>query len=91
MPTTIFDSSLLTMRRKSKAESGSFLNRIQNTVTPDVGYGQRLGIYDQSAIISIRDGQMKYFRKGSGGSTNVSNGCPCTPLNNTDDSVNVTN
>jgi hypothetical protein len=82
MPTTIFDSSLITMRRKTKAESGSFLNRIQNTTEPNVGYGQRLGIYDQSAITSIRDGQMKYYRKGETGYTTVNNGCPCVPLVN---------
>ena len=28
MPTTIYDSSLITQRRRAKAESGSFISRI---------------------------------------------------------------
>lgn len=83
MPTTIYDSSLLTQRRKIKAETGDFMNRIQNTTTPNSGYGQRLGIYDQSQITNMSTGRMKYFRKDVG-CTNVSNGCPCKPLSNGD-------
>jgi len=79
MPTTIYDSSLLTQRRKIKAETGDFMNRIQNSNT---GCGPR-GIYDQSQITMMSMGRMKYFRKDVG-CTNVSNGCPCTPLSSTD-------
>ena len=77
MPTTIYDSSLLTMRRKNKAESGSFIARITNATTPNTGYTQPLGIYDQSFINTVKNGQMQYVRKGLGGSTIVDTGCPC--------------
>jgi hypothetical protein len=80
MPTTIYDSSLLTQRRGSKAQSGNFINRIQNYADPTTGYAPALGIYDQSAINAVRNGQMKYYRKGEGGITIVSNGCPCVPI-----------
>ena len=83
MPTTIYDSSLITQRRRVKAESGSFLNRIQNPTNPNTGYAPMLGIYDQSIINTVRTGQMKYFRKTEGGCVGVNNGCPCQPLNNT--------
>jgi len=82
MSTTIYDSSLLTQRRQAKAESGSFINRIQNYSRPTSGYGPSLGIYDQSIINTVKDGNMKYYRKGTGGITLVDNGCPCGPLAN---------
>lgn len=82
MSTTIYDSSLLTQRRQAKAESGSFINRIQNYSRPTSGYGPSLGIYDQSIINTVKDGNMKYYRKGTGGITLVDNGCPCSPLAN---------
>ena len=75
MPTTIYDSSLLTQRRGSKAESGSFLNRIASNNT---GYAPALGIWDQSVINTVKNGQMKYYRKGDSGTT-VDTGCPCLP------------
>jgi len=75
MPTTIYDSSLITQRRRVKTESGAFLNRIASSNT---GYAPRLGIWDQSIINTVKNGQMKYFRKMEG-STDVSNGCPCQP------------
>ena len=88
MPTTIYDSSLITQRRRIKAESGSFINRISpwNTPTntsnnqPNTGYAPALGIWDQSIINTVKSGQMKYYRKGEG-CTTVSNGCPCEPIN----------
>jgi hypothetical protein len=80
MSTTIYDSSLLTQRRQAKAKSESFTNRIQ-AVQPKTSYATALGIYDQSIINSVKDGKMKYYRKGTGGTTIVDNGCPCTPLN----------
>ena len=79
MSPTIYDSSLLTQRRASKAQSGNFINRIQNYAHPNTGYAPALGIYDQSIINAVRDGQMKYYRKGNG-VTVVSNGCPCVPI-----------
>ena len=32
MPTTVYDSSLITQRRRDKTISGSFINRIQNPI-----------------------------------------------------------
>jgi hypothetical protein len=91
MPTTIYDSSLITQRRRAKAESGSFINRISpwntppagsNTNQPNTGYAALLGIYDQSIINTVKTGNMKFYRKGDGGCTTVSNGCPCEPVEN---------
>jgi hypothetical protein len=79
MSTTIYDASQITQRRMNKAQSGSFITRIQSAY-PTTGYAPRLGIYDQSAIASVQSGQMKYYRKGMGGCTTISNGCPCAPL-----------
>jgi hypothetical protein len=79
MPTTIFDSSLLTQRRRDNAKAGSFLNRIQNPAQPQTGYAPALGIYDQSIITAVKVGNMPFFRKANG-ATMVMNGCPCPPL-----------
>jgi len=79
MPTTIYSSSLLTQRKQAKAQSGSFLNRINNPVSPNTSYAPALGIYDDSIMASVHTGQMKYYRKGNGVTT-VNNGCPCAPL-----------
>jgi hypothetical protein len=81
MPTGIYDSSLITHRQRIKAESGSFINRIQNPVNPNTGYAPALGIYDQSIINSVNTGQMKFFRKNDGGCTIISTGCPCSESN----------
>lgn len=70
MPPTVYDSSLLTQRNRMKAVSGSFLNRISSNNT---SYAPALGIWDQSIINSVKNGQMTYFRKGS----SSDNGCPC--------------
>jgi len=82
MPTTIYDSSLITKRRQVKAESGNFISRIQNPIQPNTGYAPALGIWDQSIINDVKNGQMVYYRKGTGGCTTVNNGCPCQPLPN---------
>jgi len=79
MPTDIFDSSLLTQRRRDNAKAGSFLNRIQNPTQPQTGYAPALGIYDQSIITDVKVGNMPFFRK-SQGVTMVMNGCPCQPV-----------
>lgn len=83
MPTTIYDSSLITKRRGNKAESGSFINRITNPVNPNTGYAPALGIWDQSIINTVKQGNMAYYRKGDGGCTTINNGCPCQPLADT--------
>ena len=91
MPTTIYDSSLLTQRRRAKAESGSFISRISpwnsplnsnTTVQPNTGYAPTLGIWDQSIINTVKNGNMPFYRKGAGGYITVNNGCPCSPLAN---------
>lgn len=81
MPTTIYDSSLLTQRRRAKAESGSFITRI-NGIPANTGYTTRLGIWDQSIINTVKSGNMTFYRKGDTGVTTVNNGCPCPPLAN---------
>jgi hypothetical protein len=79
MPTTIFDSSLLTQRRRDNAKAGSFLNRIQNPTQPQTGYAPARGIYDQSIVTDVKVGNMPFFRKANGVTT-VMNGCPCLPV-----------
>jgi hypothetical protein len=106
MPTTIYDSSLITQRRKATTESGSFISRISpwnvqksqpTTITgspnytiynavpanpnqqPTTGYAPALGIWDQSIINTVKNGQMKFYRKNDGGCTTISGGCPCLP------------
>ena len=61
MPTTIYDSSLITQRRKNTAISGSFINRIQSTTNLRTGYGSLLGISQQSIINSVITGQMAEY------------------------------
>ncbi len=86
MPTTIYDSSLITQRRRATAISGSFINRISpwntpptgsNTNQPTTGSAPYLGIYDQSIINTVKNGNMPFYRKNDAGCTNISNGCPC--------------
>uniref|UniRef100_A0A6C0KKQ4 Uncharacterized protein n=1 Tax=viral metagenome TaxID=1070528 RepID=A0A6C0KKQ4_9ZZZZ len=86
--TTIYDASLITQRRKVKAESGSFITRITNPTNPNTGYAPALGIWDQSIINTVRQGNMKYYRKGDGGCTTINNGCPCEPISTTDGCCN---
>jgi hypothetical protein len=76
MSTTIYDSSLLTMRKKQRAESGEFINRAALNNTTTAKLNKPLGIYDQSVINDVRQGQMSFYRKGNGVYT-VDNGCPC--------------
>lgn len=76
MSTTIYDSSLLTMRKKQKAESAEFINRMQQNTNTSVRYVVPLGIQDQSIINNVKQGQMPFYRKGNGVYT-VDNGCPC--------------
>ena len=79
MPTTIYDSSLITQRRRDKTISGSFINRIQNPTDPTTGSAPYLGITEQSIINTVKNGQMTQYRKNDGGCTSVSTGCPCIP------------
>jgi hypothetical protein len=87
MPTTIYDSSLITKRRAQKAISGSFINRIQNPINPTTGYAPILGISEQSIINEVKTGQMTEFRKNDGGCTTISVGCPCQSISNIDETL----
>lgn len=78
MPTTIYDSSLITQRRRDKTVSGSFINRIQNPTNPNTGSAPMLGISQQSIINTVKNGQMKDYRKNDTGCTTISSGCPCS-------------
>ena len=80
MPTTIYDSSLITQRRRDKAISGSFIGRIQNPIDPTTGSAPYLGITEQSIINTVKNGQMKEYRKNDGGCTTLDLGCPCMPI-----------
>jgi hypothetical protein len=62
MPTTIYDSSLITQRRKNTTISGSFINRIQSITNPTTSYGPLLGISQSSIINSVITGQMTEYR-----------------------------
>lgn len=75
MPTTIYDSSLITKLKGSKAESYSFVTR-QSGVNPTTSYGPTLGIWDQSIVNVVKLGKMSEIRKCDGG-YNVFPGCPC--------------
>lgn len=79
MSPTIYDSSLLTQRRKMRVEAGDFQRRIQGSPA-QTGYAPRLGIYDQSVIQTLRTGNMPFYKKKDTGCVEVSNGCPCAPL-----------
>jgi hypothetical protein len=70
------------MRRKHKAESGEYKTTVANNVNTSVKYTNPLGIYDQSIVNDIKNGQMVYYRKGNGVIL-ADNGCPCALLPNT--------
>ena len=80
MPTTIYDSSLLTKRRNDKTLANSFYTRISPPINT-TQYGPLLGIYDQSIVNVAKEGTMVQYRKCDGGSTLVNPGCPCAQLN----------
>ena len=89
MPTTIYDSSLITQRRRDTTTSGSFVSRISpwnippsrtSTNQPTTSYGPMLGIYDQSIVNTVKNGNMRYYTKTEGGIVAINNGCPCVPL-----------
>ena len=79
MPTTIYDSSLLTQRRSNKTIANSFITRISppNNTTGSAPY---LGISQQSIINNVKQGQMMEIRRCDG-TTLIDIGCPCPELN----------
>ena len=80
MPTTIYDSSFITQRKRERAISGSFINRIQNPTNPATGSAPLLGISEQSIINTVKTGQMTQYRKNNG-CVFISPGCPCPSSN----------
>jgi len=76
MPTTIYDSSLITKRKQNRTIANSFLTRIQNPTNPSSGSAPLLGITEQSIINEVHTGQMTSYRR-SDGCTFISRGCPC--------------
>lgn len=61
MPTTVYDSSLITQRRKNMTISGSFINRIKSITNLTTGYGSLLSISKQSIINKIITGQITEY------------------------------
>ena len=80
MPTTIYDSSFITQRKRERAISGSFINRIQNPTNPTTGSPPLLGTSEQSIINTVKTGQMTQYRKNNG-CVFISPGCPCPSSN----------
>ena len=77
MPTTNFDCSMITNRRQNRAAAGTFINRIQNTTNPALGYGNpNTGNYNGSVIPEIKSGHTTQYIKNNTCVT-VSQGCPC--------------
>ena len=76
MPTTIYDSSLLTKRRADKTSANSFLTRIRSP-NNTTGYAPLLGIYDNSILNTVKVGSITEYKKCDGGSVLVNPGCPC--------------
>ncbi len=74
MPTTVYDSSLITALKRSKVESYSFITR-QSGPNPTTSYGPTLGIWDQSIINVVKIGQMYEVKKVEGCIQYVG-GCP---------------
>jgi hypothetical protein len=88
MPTTIYDSSLITQRKRDRTISNSFISRVSpwnsivnTSATPTSGSAPLLGITEQSIVNTVRNGQMANFRKNDGGCISISNGCPCIVAN----------
>lgn len=75
MSTTIYDASQITKRRMNKAQSGDFLNRVQNNCPA----GQGLAASGDT-INAVKTGSMVQYRKNNGGVYLAYNGCPCNSL-----------
>ena len=80
MPTTIYDSSLITKRAQAKTIAKSFLQRLNTngTVNQTTSYGPQLGISSDSIINEVKNGTMKYITKCDG-ATNINAGCCPAP------------
>lgn len=76
MPTTIYDSYIITQRNQNKTIADSFINRIQSQSNPTTGSAPALGITYASIINAVEEGQQKDIRKNYG-CTTINAGCPC--------------
>jgi len=80
MSATIYDSSLITKLRMSRAQSGDYIRRVQSA---QQGFAPYLGMSQQSIINTIQNGNKPYFRKEcDSGASIVIPGCPCGDPNN---------
>jgi hypothetical protein len=87
MPTTIYDSFIITQRIQNKTIADSFINRIQSQTNPTTGSAPALGITSASIINSVEEGQQKDIRKNYG-CTTVNAGCPCALTTSTGTIIN---
>ena len=74
MPTTSYDSSTLTMRRKAKLESADYSRRIAAGV---VAISPHLGNTGASAFTSIDYGRTQSTTIQPNATAIVDHGCPC--------------
>ena len=79
MPFIIRDSSSITQRKRDKLLSGSFINRIQNSINPTTGSAPLLGISEQSIINTVKTGQMTQYQRNYG-CVFINPGCPCNTV-----------
>lgn len=81
MPTTIYDSSLLTQRRQAKTIANSFLQRL-NTDSPvnnTNSFSSPTGIWSDSILNEVATGSMTMYRKSDGGAVCISPCCQAAP------------
>lgn len=74
MPTTIYDSSLITKRLNNKTVAKSFFTNTAENITPSKPY---LGIDTASIVNVVTQGKIQEIRKCEGG-YDIDYGCPCS-------------
>jgi hypothetical protein len=77
MPTTVYDSSLVTKRRRDKEVASGIASRMESPTNPKAGFEPLLGIREQSIFNQIKTGNIAFYRKTMGGNVIVDPGCPC--------------
>jgi hypothetical protein len=77
MPTTVYDSSLLTKRKMAKVNSYDFNTRIANGKS---GFNPQMGNYDASSVPVVDYGNVRTYTKILSGCVQINNGCPCGVL-----------
>lgn len=89
MPTTNFDCSMITKRRQNRAAAGTFINRIQNTTNPSLGYGNpNTGNYNGSVIPEVKSGHTTQYIKNNTCEI-ISQGCPCGTNTIVNETINI--